>query len=665
MAIVTSLPTPAPLQSATFDADLDLVAFIGAKVLADPDLPRPRFGDDAWDFSALADVPAYARYGAAVRADWSLIANPAWRLCAKEVGLALLAPRVGLEHRLPHARRTATPPIQVVQHLNRWRTWFAWLEAHGVDRLSDVTQAHCDAWLAGRLVEAGRTVVCSDVAALRRFAAYRLFLSADGYPEGFYPWPGRTAAKVAGYRRTGENTTPVIPDEVFGPLLAASLLLVRVGGPDVLAARAEWHRLQAAPNQGPGVDRRLRRYLSQLARAGQPLPELHRKHIIHQTARGVFDEADPLRRVNLRLIEHHIAAGAGALRFGGRRTLVEAALAELGCAPGGLRTMPTEVVDPDDPARRRGWHPGFAPFDLFALTDLVLTGCYVVVAALSGMRFSELAEMRRGCVRAEQLANGKLRHRIHTKLVKGRPFGGEAERWTVIAEVAEAFSLVECLVPTEMPFARFNPTARYPKLWRWVNGEGQRAFLTPIPEDWQLSGRQFRRTLARQLGFRPHGVLAGKVHLKHVSVATSEGYYGRAGSSAAVFLADVERERAQARIDTTKRLYGDWIAGRPMTGPGRKDLEALFSSVRDELAPLDASVIATDSRLEDLLRRRAATLHVGPLNYCWFVDPSRARCLQQAGRNDATAPLIGMCEPTRCANATIHLEHQPVWLDTT
>jgi hypothetical protein len=68
--------------------------------------------------------------------------------------------------------------------------------------------------------------------------------------------------------------------------------------------------------------------------------------------------------------------------------------------------------------------------------------------------------------------------------------------------------------------------------------------------------------------------------------------------------------------------------------------------------------------LEDLLRRRAATLHVGPLNYCWFVDPSRARCLQQAGRNDATAPLIGMCEPTRCANATIHPEHRPVWLDT-
>jgi len=343
---------------------------------------------------------------------------------------------------------------------------------------------------------------------------------------------------------------------------------------------------------------------------------------------------------------------------------MEKALVELGSAPGGLPPRPAEVADPSDPTRIRAWHVGFTPFELDNLASLVLTGCYVVVAALSGLRRSELAEMRRGCVRAEQLANGMVRHRIHTKLVKGRPFGGEAQRWTVIEEVAQAFALVERLVPAEMPFARMNPNARFPKLLRWVNGEGQRAFLTPIPDNWQLSGRQFRRTLARQLGFRPHGVLAGKVHLKHVSVATSEGYYGRAGSSAAAFLADVERERTVARIETTKRLYAEWIAGLPMTGPGRKDLETLFSSVRQELDRLDASVIVTEDRLEALLRRRANTLHVGPLNYCWFVDPSRARCLQKAGRAADTTPLIGMCEPTRCANATIHPVHQPVWIDT-
>jgi hypothetical protein len=78
----------------------------------------------------------------------------------------------------------------------------------------------------------------------------------------------------------------------------------------------------------------------------------------------------------------------------------------------------------------------------------------------------------------------------------------------------------------------------------------------------------------------------------------------------------------------------------------------------------EGTVVASERRIDELLRARAATLHVGPLNYCWFVDPARARCLSLAGRTDATAPLIGMCQPTRCANATTHPEHVPVWLDT-
>ncbi|MGH2688114.1 MAG: hypothetical protein ACRDKW_04825, partial [Actinomycetota bacterium] len=159
-------------------------------------------------------------------------------------------------------------------------------------------------------------------------------------------------------------------------------------------------------------------------------------------------------------------------------------------------------------------------------------------------------------------------------------------------------------------------------------------------------------------------VLAGKIHLKHVSVATSEGYYGRVGSSAAAFLADVERERARARMETTRRLFAEWQDGKPVAGPGRTELAALFTKVQADMEGFTGTVVESERRLEDLLRRRAATLHVGPLNNCWFIDPSRARCLRQAGRTDATAPLIGMCEPTRCPNATIQAEHVPVWIDT-
>ena len=656
---MVGMSLPAATRPRLFPDDLDVVAYIGLRLRDEPDLPHPCFGDDVWDLSAVADIPAASRFPG-VRVDWSGITQPVWRLCAKEVAIGLLQPLVGLEHRIPRARRSPLPVQDLRPHVNMWKAWFGWLNEHGVDRLADVTQAHCDAWLAGR----PRSAVASEVTAIRRFDDYRLLVSHDSYREGFRPWAAKSAAAVGGGSRRGENRTPVIPDEVFGPVLAGALFLVQVAGPDVVAARAEWIGLQSRVPQ-PNVDANLASYLDGLRRDGRSLPELHQRHIEHQRARGVFDDEDPLRLVNLRLVERHISTYGGALRKGSRRAVVEQALADVGCGPGGgLNTVPAIVSDPPEPSRSRPWHPGFSPYDLDDLANLVMTACYVVVVALSGLRRSELAEMRRGCVHPEQLADGRFRYRIEARMIKGRSFGGEVQHWTVIEEVAQAFALVERLVEDDLPFARIQPSVRYPTLIRWINGEGARSFLTPVPTEWRFADRQFRRTLARLLGFRPHGVLAGKVHLKHVSVATSEGYYGKPGSSAAAFLAEVERERVRARMETTTRLYGEWVAGAPLAGPGRAELAALFTSVRQELAGSHVSVVATDHRIEELLRRRAATLHVGPLNHCWFVDPTRARCLQAAGQATATAPLIGMCEPTHCANATIHPEHSAVWLDT-
>ena len=114
-----------------------------------------------------------------------------------------------------------------------------------------------------------------------------------------------------------------------------------------------------------------------------------------------------------------------------------------------------------------------------------MTACYVVVVALSGLRRSELAEMRRGRVHPEQLADGRVRYRIEARMIKGRSFGGEVQRWTVIEEVAQAFALVERLVEDDLPFARIQPSVRYPTLIRWINGEGARSFLTPVPTEWR------------------------------------------------------------------------------------------------------------------------------------------------------------------------------------
>ncbi|WP_220140442.1 hypothetical protein [Streptomyces sp. KM273126] len=65
----------------------------------------------------------------------------------------------------------------------------------------------------------------------------------------------------------------------------------------------------------------------------------------------------------------------------------------------------------------------------------------------------------------------------------------------------------------------------------------------------------------------------------------------------------------------------------------------------------------------NLLTKRAKVLHLGPANYCWFTDPSRALCLKLAGTPAAIRPLFGMCDSARCPQATHHPCHRSVWAE--
>jgi hypothetical protein len=74
-----------------------------------------------------------------------------------------------------------------------------------------------------------------------------------------------------------------------------------------------------------------------------------------------------------------------------------------------------------------------------------------------------------------------------------------------------------------------------------------------------------------------------------------------------------------------------------------------------------AAKLTSDQAVRNLLAKRSRTLHLGTANYCWFADPSRALCLKLAGTPAAQAPLIGMCDSTRCPQATHQPCHRPVW----
>src|SRR4029453_18320889 len=62
--------------------------------------------------------------------------------------------------------------------------------------------------------------------------------------------------------------------------------------------------------------------------------------------------------------------------------------------------------------------------------------CIIVVAAVSGMRASELLELAVGCrQQPRQVAGGLQRYRITSKVIKGAPHGGLPDEWVVTKDV--------------------------------------------------------------------------------------------------------------------------------------------------------------------------------------------------------------------------------------
>ncbi|MEV0136381.1 hypothetical protein AB0H83_49165 [Dactylosporangium sp. NPDC050688] len=262
------------------------------------------------------------------------------------------------------------------------------------------------------------------------------------------------------------------------------------------------------------------------------------------------------------------------------------------------------------------------------------------------------------------------RIKLASKVIKGQQLGGVADEWVVIEPAYQAAQLLEQLhdnpengVPL---LGRFAFDVRYTWFRNWVNGPaGQRLGLTPIPGA-PVNLRALRRTLAIELAYRPGGLLAAKLHLKHIAVATTEGYASRPGGAQAELLAEVNKHEAQRNLDLVWAEFSNYQQGIMPAGPGARELTEFFAHVDGKVATGEAGTPKTqrsDREVLNLLTKRAQTLHLGTANYCWFTDPSRALCLKLAGTPHADRPLAGMCDSARCPQATHHPCHRPVWAE--
>ncbi|WP_223245066.1 hypothetical protein [Streptomyces sp. CBMA156] len=317
------------------------------------------------------------------------------------------------------------------------------------------------------------------------------------------------------------------------------------------------------------------------------------------------------------------------------------------------------------------WTPPLHRLQVVALVGIVPTAAMIVLATASGMRASQLMELRIGCrLPLEEPVPGFTRYRIASKIVKGQPLGGTDDEWVVIEPVHRSIELAEQL--HEAPengallFGRFSFTVRYRWFRNWVNSQaGQRLGLAPIREG-PVNLRMLRRSLALDMAYRPGGVLATKIHLKHIAVATTEGYSSRPGGAQAELLAEVNKHESERNLRLVLEEFRNYQEGILPAGPGARSLTEFFAGIDAQLDVASAAAPKTqrnDRDVLNLLTKRAQVLHLGPANYCWFSDPSRALCLKLAGTLAADRPLIGMCDSARCPQATHHPGHRPLWAE--
>ncbi|WP_205327622.1 hypothetical protein [Glycomyces sp. YM15] len=610
--------------------------------------------------------------------DFSTIANPRWRLVAREYFMSRLAPLHPAVAVLPRAFRTPLDPTSAYHLLRPLTAWFAYLTSEGVTTLYQVSQTHCDTFLqevSRTKTDPGRSVSLSTltgyVRSTQNLTLYSEILS-DTYRPGFRPWGNRSAPEVTGYSKPTANLVPPVPDELLRPLLAGTRYLLEVVGPHLAAETRAVRAVDRGeatfgfvvkPNDREG----LRETIERLRLQGVPAPRISPSGFAHRAHHG-WDPSDPL---------FHLSWHPAVVDTGGTmkhrpdleqfRPELERWIAECGIEPPwGRGAAQVARADTGEAV------PWTLPMDRIALQHMgyiVLSAAFFVTAALSGMRPSELHELTAGAHQREERPGG-TRYRVVSRRHKGEAFGGVEDAWVVIEDVYRALEMAQQitgLAPGELLFAKSSNTAhvRYTRMRQWINGpSGRRLGLEPIP-DGPVHPQALRRTLALMIAQRPHGLMAAKVQLKHISVATTEGYAARPGGHQAAFLAEVSAVEEAEHTRLTVEAYDQYRQGILPTGKGARDLIATFQAVdhaldRQEPGPV---TVIDDRRVERLLKAKAKNLHVGVGNYCWFTDPRKALCLTLAGNTEATEPLLGLCDSARCSQATHHPRHREVWAD--
>lgn len=410
--MTTALPDPAPLPGRSPFAGADICQQAGLTLPAGA--RRPMFDDDLWDFTDVSGLPVSMPLSDR-RFSFTPITSPQWRMVAKELIFAMLAPRHEAVALLPRANRTPVHLYTASSRLEETSRFLNWLASQGVASLGEVGNHHCEAYLFHRrhVLDEHGTVVGERSPGTRRRAAqvivdllnYGELFTADRPDPGLRPWGGATATAIAEMPSgRAMNKTPPLSDDILRPMLAAALYLTSAAGPhaailnqQVREADQQWGH--SAPGEFARLSRapvaEITRLLERYQRDGIPLPMLPGYLVSERLAAG-WEQGDPLLTVGLNTLARQAGISQFILQWLTElREPIEAAVSAVGVQE--MFARDGALVDRADGQGQVPWTPPLHRPQAVALVGVVRTAAAAVIAAVSGMRASELMELQVGC----------------------------------------------------------------------------------------------------------------------------------------------------------------------------------------------------------------------------------------------------------------------------
>ena len=606
-----------------------------------PEFPgeSSRYGDDRWNIEPLRRTNTQAT-GAIV---FSKVPE-ASRRTVREIMMAVINPA----HPALEGLRWK-PPARVV--LSIYGTYLIlrdialWADARNtsINELAeqDVVRLLADWQRAG----SSSSTIRHRVVTLRFIRLLASVLTDGGLK--FEPWAGLTAAQVAGHVKSITNKTPAIPWDDWAGVVAGSWLIVDRYSFDILDTNVALITLRSRPDGG--VVRDAEEVLATWLASGGRIP-LHTgfEHRGRPATRG---------EANIRLLSRLTGIHPNCFRPTHRihRPALIAQLTDVAkdgqkLAFGGLHAA--SATNPEGTIWIEEIGLGEAEF----LVSVLRGACYVLIAALTGMRDSEIQSLQKDCLgQADGVTSLRA---IQFKGIDDPD--GLQRTWWAPQPVIRVVEVLKDLSPhptylfgrSDKEFSTYDSHRDVKRLAWFLSVEpcarpgggselGHERRLLAIKGDAKsepalqlpINQRSLRQSFAIWSARHPEAELGLGIQLGHASLRQTFGYATDRNESAVRMIDDKRGEALQRRSR-------DLLSGT-ITGPAGEQLESV-------IPVLDAE------EFESLVTSVAERLHVGLTNDCVY-DPARAKC-----GPDGPKLHTHNCAGDRCQNCLIGPVHDPL-----